>query len=126
MNGLLLNAQIPTRTEFFNVCDSLGIHHGNVVWAQARLESGNFQHGVYKTKHNCLGIYDSKKKEYSSFNNWIECVIAYRDKVQCKCKTPYCTDDEYLDWIIRMGYAADTSYRAKVEKIMKQETKNKK
>lgn len=55
-------AQKPTRQEFVAVCDSLGVKHPNVVWAQARLESGNFESKTYRQKHNCLGIYDKVGK----------------------------------------------------------------
>ena len=125
--GLFTHAQIPTRSEFISVCDSLGVHHPNVVWAQARLESGNFKSVMYNKKHNCLGIYDSKRKEYARFDNWIECVKAYRDRVQYKCKTTDCTDEEYLRWITDMGYAANGSYYDYVLSIMRsEEKKNKK
>lgn len=119
--GLSVNAQVPTRTDFLNVCDSLNVHHGNVVWAQARLESGNFKSVIFRSTNNCLGLYNSWKKEYFSFIDWVDCVVAYRDKVQFKCQTTDCTDDEYLDWIVEMGYAADPEYREKVVRIMNNE-----
>ncbi len=79
--GITALAQKPTRQEFFAVCDSLGVKHPNVVWAQARLES-NFSSKLYKQRNNCLGIYDSKRKQYAYFNSWQDCVKAYRDRVQ--------------------------------------------
>lgn len=120
MMCLSLFAQRPTKERFTEVCDSLGIHHPNVVYAQARLESGNFSSTTYKVKKNCLGIYDSKNKCYKKFNNWIECLESYRDEVQYKCKNTGGTDDNYLDWIISMGYATDTLYRPKVKQILRE------
>lgn len=109
----------PTKEQFTKTCDSLGIHHANVVWAQAKLESGNFTSAHFKNRNNCLGIYDSKNKRYAYFESWQDCLIAYRDKVQYKCKTPNCNDDEYIDWLIRIGYASDANYKAKVKKMLK-------
>lgn len=110
---------IPTKEEFIRVCDSLGIYHPCVVYAQARLESGNFKTKYYNRTNNCLGIYDSKKKRYKVFNNWIECLVSYRDEIQHRWKYKECKDEEYLDWIISIGYAADKDYRNKILRIMK-------
>lgn len=110
---------IPTKEEFIKACDSLNIYHPNVVYAQARLESGNFKTNYYNRTKNCLGIYDSKKKQYKVFNNWIECLVSYRDEVQHRWKYKECKDEEYLDWIISIGYAADKDYRNKILRIMK-------
>ena len=110
-----------TREEFFTVCDSLNIHHPYVVWAQARLESGNFKSLNFKTKNNCLGIYDSKLKCYASFKTWRDCLLAYRTRFQYKCENPDCTDEEYLTWLTSAGYAEDNSYYTKVLQIVNQE-----
>lgn len=114
-------AQIPTRTEFLAACDSLQIRHGYVVWAQARLESGNFKSTMYQTKHNCLGIYDSKRHEYARFEDWLDCLKAYRDRVQYRHKDLNATDEEYVQWLMKIGYAAGKSYDEKVLEIMYQE-----
>lgn len=110
---------IPTKEEFIRVCDSLNIYHPNVVYAQARLESGNFKTNYYNRTKNCLGIYDSNEKRYKAFNNWIECLVSYRDEIQYRWKYKECKDEEYLDWIISIGYAADKDYRNKILRIMK-------
>ncbi len=123
--GISIHAQKPTRSEFLKVCDSLGVLHPEVVWAQARLESGNFSSTTYKVKKNCLGIYDSRKKEYAWFADWKKCVEAYRDRVQKKRGNVAESDVEYLMWLISMGYAADTAYATKVREIMNSEKKKK-
>ena len=121
--GLITNAQTPTRLEFLNACDSLGVQHKDVVWAQARLESGNFKSTTYNTKKNCIGIYDSRKKEYAWFKDWKDCLVAYRDRVQKKHGDVVESDEQYINWLISMGYAADTSYATKVKQIMRSEKK---
>lgn len=118
--GTITMAQNPTRHEFIAVCDSLGVKHTNVVWAQARLESGNFESKTYKQKHNCLGIYDSKQKQYAWFNSWQECVEAYRDRVQYRFKRVDATDEEYLQWLTKIGYAKEKTYASRVRKIMRE------
>lgn len=116
--ALAVISQVPTKQQFFDVCDSLSIHHPNVVWAQARLESGNFTSAHFKNRNNCLGIYDSKNKRYASFESWIHCLVAYRDKVQYKCKDKEINDDQYIDWLISIKYAGDPSYKQKVKKML--------
>ncbi|MBP5724823.1 MAG: glucosaminidase domain-containing protein [Bacteroidales bacterium] len=122
---LYTQAQIPTRLEFLSVCDSLGIQHKNVVWAQARLESGNFKSGTYRTKKNCLGIYDSRKKQYAWFKDWKDCLVAYKDRVQKKRGNVVESDEQYISWLISMGYAADTAYGTKIKQIMSSDKKKK-
>jgi hypothetical protein len=119
--GTIVVAQKPTRQEFVAVCDSLGVKHPNVVWAQARLESGNFEGKTYKQKHNSLGIYDSKRKQYAWFNSWQECVEVYRDRVQYRFKRTDATDEEYLYWLSQIGYAREKTYTSRVRKIMWEE-----
>ena len=109
----------PTKEQFIRTCDSLNIHHAEVVWAQARLESGNFTSAHFKNRNNCLGIYDSRNKRYALFESWIHCLIAYRDKVQYRCKTPECTNEEYIKWLVNIGYASDASYAEKIKSMMK-------
>ena len=111
--------QVPTRDEFLGVCDSLGIHHAEVVWAQARLESGNFKAKSYQSSKNCLGIYDSKRKCYRKFGSWRECLKSYRDGVQYRCPHPEYTDEEYMAWLKRIGYATEPTYIDRVRKILK-------
>ena len=110
--------QKPSKEEFFRVCDSLKIHNKEVVWAQARLESGNFTSAHFKNRNNCLGIYDSKNHRYASFASWEDCVAAYKNKVQYRCPSENYTNDEYISWLIKIGYAQDPNYRSKIKKMM--------
>lgn len=110
--------QTPTKQEFLKACDSLKIHNPNVVWAQACLESGNFTSAHYRNRNNCLGIYDSKRKRYASFDSWQHCLAAYKSRFQYRCKRTDYTDLEYLDWVCQNGYAKDPTYKSKVKKHM--------
>ena len=112
---------IPTKEEFIRACDSLEIHHPNVVYSQARLESGNFTSAHYRNRNNCLGLYDSKNKRYASFSSWQECLHKYKTWFQYRCKNTNITDEEYLWWVATHGYASDTTYYWKVLKIYNEE-----
>lgn len=118
--GTIAIAQKPTRQEFFTVCDSLCVKHPNVVWAQARLECGNFTSKIYRQRNNCLGIYDSKRRQYAYFSSWQECVKAYRDRVQYRFKRTNATDEEYLQWLVQNKYATSNNYAYSVRKIMRE------
>ena len=111
--------QKPSKEEFFRACDSLEIHNPNIVWAQARHESGNFTSDHYRNRNNCLGIYDSKNRRYDSFDSWQECLSAYKERFQYRCKRKDYTDLEYLDWVCRHGYAKDPTYKSKIKKYLK-------
>lgn len=107
-----------TKENFFTVCRILEIKHPDVVYAQARLESGNFTSSHYRNRNNFLGIYDSKRKRYMSFDHWTDCLVAYRDKVQYRYKRNSDRED-YLRWLVETGYAQDPNYISKVRKMLK-------
>ena len=109
----------PTKEDFYEFCIENSVMYPEVVWAQARLESGNFKAQSYKNTNNCLGIYDSKRKRYASFNHWTDCVLAYRDRVQYRYKGSADNVNEYLSWLVKIGYAQDNTYISKVKTIMR-------
>lgn len=115
---LVLTDLKMSRDNFFLVCNVLEIKFPEVVYAQARLESGNFTSAHFKNRNNCLGIYDSKRKRYMSFNHWTDCLLAYRDKVQYRYKRNSDRED-YLRWLVETGYAQDHNYISKVRKMLK-------
>ncbi len=108
-----------SKDNFFLVCDLINIKHPDVVYAQARLESGNFTSAHYKNRNNFLGIYDSKRKRYMSFNHWTDCLLAYRDKVQYRYRRNLDRED-YLKWLVETGYAQDPNYISKIRKMLRQ------
>lgn len=109
----------PSREAFYWFCRSNSILYPEVVWAQARQESGNFTSTIYETKNNCLGLYNSKKKSYMSFSHWTDCLIAYRDRVQYRYSGSSDNTEEYLSWLTDIGYAEDPEYITKVRNIMR-------
>ena len=115
---LVLTELAMNKENFFLVCETLLIKHPDVVYAQARLESGNFTSAHYRNRNNFLGLYDSKRKRYMSFEHWTDCLVAYRDKVQYRYRRNSDRDD-YLSWLVETGYAEDPDYVCKVRKLLK-------
>ena len=108
----------PTKELFYRFCNENSILYPEVVWAQARHETGNFTSSIYKKKKNCLGLYDSYKKRYMSFSHWTECLIAYRDKLQYRYTGVPDDTETYLSWLTEIGYAEDPEYITRIKNIM--------
>lgn len=89
-----------------------GVKHPNIVYAQAVLETGNFQSKLCKDKNNLFGLYDSYNKKYYKFDHWTESVLAYIDKVEYKFK-----GGDYYEFLERLPYAEDKNYIYKVKQI---------
>lgn len=53
-----------------------GIQHSRIVYAQARLETGNFTSNAYKTRHNLFGFSLSGKIMF--FQSDQECILYYK------------------------------------------------
>lgn len=107
-----------TKYNFFLACSELKIKFPEVVYAQSRLESGNFKSSHHRNKNNFLGIYDSKRKRYMSFDHWTDCLLAYRDKVQYRYRRNLDMED-YLSWLVEIGYAEDPEYISKVRRLLR-------
>jgi flagellum-specific peptidoglycan hydrolase FlgJ len=107
-----------SKDNFFSVCEMLSIKHPEVVYAQARLESGNFTSSHYVKRNNFLGIYDSRNHRYMSFEHWTDCLVAYRDKVQYRYKRNADRND-YMNWLVEIGYAEDPDYINKIKRMVK-------
>jgi uncharacterized FlgJ-related protein len=86
----------------------IGIKHPDVVYAQAKLETGNFKSRVFRENNNLFGfIYKGK---YLKFNNWLECCRYYK-----KWQTKYYKGGDYYIFLINIGYATDPNYNQKLK-----------
>ncbi|MBQ0141013.1 MAG: glucosaminidase domain-containing protein [Kurthia sp.] len=103
------------KENFEFVCHYYEIHHPEIVYAQAQLESGHFTSSVYKNKNNFLGLYDSRKHEYYTFNHWTECLRGYRDYVQVK----WDGNGDYYQFLTDLPYATDSLYIGKIKSLAK-------
>lgn len=98
------------------------IHHPEIVYAQAILETGYFKSQGCLTDNNLFGLYSSKHKRYHKFNHWTLSVIKYKEWVQKRYKPP----EDYYHFLQRIGYAEDPQYVNKLRKIVRYESKSSK
>ena len=114
-----------SKDNFFKACQIYGIHHPDVVYCQALLESANFKSNVYKRNNNFLGLYDSINKQYYNFSHWSYCLGAYSKKIQNKYNK-YDYDytyeqlpehERYFHFLEDIHYAEDPGYIEKLRRI---------
>lgn len=105
----------PTRELILQACEYYNIHHSDIVVAQAILETGHFRSENCKVNNNLFGLFNSKKKEYFKFDHWTSCVKAYRDMIQYRLRE----NEDYYQFLTRIGYAEDPQYITKVKGIVK-------
>lgn len=89
------------------------VKHPKIVLAQAKLESGNYTSNYCIKRNNFLGLYNSKEKNYFSFEHWTDCIKGYKNMIEYKLKE----GEDYYDFLIRIGYASDPAYIDKVKQI---------
>lgn len=95
-------------------CEYYNIQYPEIVTAQSILETGHYKSKVCLQYNNLFGLYNSKKRDYYSFNHWTESVKAYYDLVQYRYK-----EGDYYAWLSKIGYAEDPNYIAKVKSVQK-------
>lgn len=93
--------------------DYYGIQFPEIVYAQALLETGHFSSSVCKDYNNLFGLYNSKIRDYYSFEHWSDSVKAYRDFVQYKYKG----NTDYYTFLINLPYATDPNYIRKIKQL---------
>lgn len=84
-----------------------------IITAQAVLESGNFKSRLCKNNNNLFGLYNSRTMSYYKFDSWISCVFAYKQFILNK----YNSEEDYYEFLNRIGYAEDSLYENKVKKL---------
>lgn len=89
-----------------------GIHHKDIVYAQAIIESGNFKSKLCKNNNNIFGL--KCRKRYCKYNHWSECVIDYKKRIQNRYKF----GEDYYYFLRRIKYASDPNYIKSLKKIV--------
>ena len=89
------------------------IQFPEIVYAQALLETGHFSSSICKNYNNLFGLYNSKIKDYYSFEHWSDSVKAYRDFVQYKYKG----NTDYYTFLVKLPYATDPNYIRKIKQL---------
>lgn len=102
----------------------LNLKFPEIVFAQAKLESGNFSSPIFKENHNLFGMKVAKtrpttalgvRRNHAYYNNWRASVLDYA-LYQAAFLRKIKSEDEYYDYLSR-SYAEDPNYIGKVKNI---------
>lgn len=90
--------------------DILEIEHSDIVFNQARHETGNFTSPRFK-QYNALFGFQTSDKNIIKYKSWKESVVHYKMFQMRKLKE----GEDYYDFLIRVGYATDSNYINKLK-----------
>jgi uncharacterized FlgJ-related protein len=105
---------------------SCGIMHPEIVYAQAKIETGNFNSYIFKEGNNLFGMKLATSRPttaigeisgHALYQNWMQSVqdyALYQSAYLRKLKSK----DNYLDYL-HENYATDKTYVSKIKKIAK-------
>lgn len=105
----------------------LNLKHRDIVFAQAKLESGNFQSKLFKENNNLFGMKHPRqritvsrgsKNGYSDYDTWEDSVLDYAFFQASFMRG--LSRQEYFKYLNR-NYAKDSSYIIKLNEIIKKE-----
>ena len=103
--------------------DTLNVEHPHIVFAQMRLESGNFKSDLAKNNDNFFGMKYPRQRAtvaqgvdggYAYYRSWSYSVLDYA--IWQRRYASGLTEDEYLE-MLSEKYAEDKSYVRKVKSI---------
>lgn len=101
------------RDSIYMAMDEYGIHHKDIVYAQAVLETGHFKAPIFTKRNNLFGL--KGKKGYYSFKHWSESVKMYKEKIQSR----YREGEDYYHFLKRIHYATNPNYTKSLKKLVK-------
>ncbi len=87
-----------------------GLPHHQIVLAQARLETGNFTSHNCRVRHNLFGIKHNGK--YATYSRWQQSISDYKKRISSRYK-----GGSYYDFLVRIKYARDSRYIAKLKQF---------
>lgn len=88
------------------------IKYPHIVMKQAKLETGNFTSPRF-IKYNALFGFQTSDTNVIKYKSWKESVIAYKAWQMKRLKT----NEDYHQFLIRVGYAKDSLYIYKLKKF---------
>ena len=103
--------------------DTLLVEYPHIVYAQMRLESGNFKSNIAKNNNNFFGMRHPRVRVtmsrgslngYASYDSWSYSVLDYA--IWQRMYASGLTEEEYLE-MLSGKYAEDKSYVKKVKSI---------
>ena len=89
-----------------------GIHHKEIVYAQAIIETGNFKSKGCTRDNNLFGL--RGRNGYYKYNHWSESVKAYKEKIQSRYKS----GEDYYAFLKRIRYAENPDYIKVLKQIV--------
>jgi uncharacterized FlgJ-related protein len=107
---------------------SLNFKFPNIVLAQAKLESGNFNSAIFLENHNMFGMKEAKlranlakgtNRSHAFYDTWEDSVLDYAlyySTYLCNIKT----ESEYFDYL-QQSYAEDPTYVRRLKEILAKE-----
>lgn len=111
-------------TQVLDMLRDINVKFPHIVYAQAILESGNFQSDVFRTNNNMFGMKQPSKRvtlskgvigNYASYDSWKDCVLDYA-YYQSTYLSDLKTEDQYYNYL-QHNYAQDTTYAELVRNI---------
>lgn len=121
---LIEQADPFTEEKFIAYLKELNVKFPEIVYAQAKLESGNFQSELFKANNNMFGMKEAASRastnhgsnmNYALYNHWREAVIDYA-LYQASYLSNLRSKEQYYAYLSQ-HYAQDSSYTVKVRKI---------
>lgn len=103
----------------------LNIKFPHIVYAQARLETGNFKSEIFKTNHNLFGMKvatlrpttnKGEENGHAYYENWKESVVDYAF-YQAQYLSDIKTEAEYLEYL-KANYAEAPNYMTQLQAII--------
>jgi len=106
----------------------LNIRFPHIVYAQARLETGNFQSHIFLNNNNIFGMRQARKRPttnkgeengHAYFNSWQESVLDYA-MYSAAYLSKISSEEQYF-YYLGSNYAEDPNYVSKLKEIISQE-----
>ena len=106
----------------------LNIRFPHIIYAQAKLESGNFNSKIFKTNNNLFGMKVAKKRPttnkgeengHAYYETWQESVVDYAF-YQAQYLNDIRSESEYFVYL-KANYAEDINYVDKLQRIITEE-----
>lgn len=104
----------------------LNVKYPNIVFAQAKLESGNFRSKIFEENNNLFGMKQpsvrtttatGEQYNHATYNSWRESVLDYA-LYSCKYTSNIKSESEYIAYL-GSRYAEDSNYINKLKNILK-------
>jgi hypothetical protein len=105
----------------------LNVKFPHIVYAQARLETGNFTSKIFKENNNLFGMREATvrpttnkgtENNHAYFDNWYDSVLDYA-MYSASYLSDIKTEDEYLQYL-KQNYAEDPNYMEALLVLLKE------